>query len=108
MGEEEQDRHGNVIQRVIDGSGGSSGFLEDSGSRRGGRGGRTQESPFEDFFGGSSGARKTGKRQVKRSQEDDGTGMLPLICGVILILFVVVATILTIVMDKKDADEDVW
>jgi len=102
--EEEQDRHGNVTRRAVDSSEGAAGSLEDSGSRRGG--GRRPNS-FEDaLFDRASGSRQPEQRRPKRVRKDEDS-FLPLACGVILIVFVILAAVMTIVLEKKE-EEDAW
>jgi len=102
--EESQDGHGNVTRHIIDSSSGSaSASLQDSESR--GRGGRRapQEHSLEDvLFGRSSGSRQPRQQRLQRAHEDDDSSLLPLACGVVLIVFVIIAALMTIVFDKKD------
>lgn len=101
--EESQDGHGNVTRQIIAGNGGAtSASLQDSESRRRGGRGATQEASLEDvLFGRSHGSRQPRQRHPQRAQKDNDS-FLPLACGVVLIVFVIIAAVMTIVMDKKE------
>lgn len=100
--EQEQDRHGNVTQRIVGGSGGSAGSsLEDTGQRRGRRGMKEADTFFDDRDPGLQ------RRQRNRYEDDDGCqdGLFsPFTCGLILIVFVVFAMVLTILTTPEEED----
>jgi len=102
--EESQDGHGNVTRHVVDSNGGSASASHRDSESRGTRGRRAAQEPsLEDvLFGRSSASRQPRQRNLQRAHGDDDSSLLPLACGVVLIVFVIIAALMTIVMGKKE------
>lgn len=98
--EEERDGRGNVMQRVVEGPGGSGGFIEDSGQRRS-RGGM-QDPFFDRDFAGQ-------RRQKQRMFDDSEDGGLfsPFGCGLILIVLIFLAVLFTLMTNEEDLNGEI-
>lgn len=93
--EEERDRNGNVTQRLIEGPGGAAGMIDGPGR------GRAQQRGRQDMF--FEGPPHPRKNRVRKG-DDSGESMAPLICGVIVVIFVLGAALFTLLSDEPQEE----
>lgn len=103
--EEERDGNGNVTQRLIDGSGGSSGMLEGSPGGGGRRHQRGRPNSQESFSEGSSPFGHPRRHPQRKAREEEaGEFITPLVCGVIVVVFVVGAALFTLLSPESQEE----